>query len=178
MRFPIKEGEDDYDNYEDKKDSLLVSQGYTQPKKRVGIALIILIIALILFSGYFLFFYSKPVSTIEEFVEATNHCNDVSWVREDAQAAWLYIVKGSEKGDACKIEVRLLQMKEGTIEAEKLQGKKMICDVKKGEERFPEKDISRCTGELKEELQDIIIQRMHNYLLQNVGEIKEEFESL
>ena len=69
-------------------------------------------------------------------------------------------------------------MKEGTIEADKLQGKKMVCTVQKGETQFPEKNIAQCTGELKEELQDIIIQRMHNYLLQNVGEIKEEFEGL
>ena len=157
---------------------LLSNQGYNQPQKRVGIALIILIIALITFSSYFLFFYARPVSTSEEFLDAMDSCKDVSWVREDAQASWLYIIKSGEKGDSCNVEIRLLQIKEGTIESEKLQGKKMVCMVQKGETQFPEKDITSCTGKLKEELQDIIIQRMHSYLLQNVGEIREEFESL
>ena len=157
---------------------LLVSQGYDNLQTRVGIALVILIIGLIAFSSYFLFFYAKPVQTSQEFVDAMSYCKDVSWIREDAQASWLYKIKGGAKGDACEVEIRLLKIKEGTIEAEKLEGTKMICTVQKGETQFPEKDISKCTGKLKEELQDIIIQRMHNYLLQNVGEIKEEFESL
>tara|TARA_B100001971_G_C18241020_1_gene570920 strand:+ start:97 stop:618 length:522 start_codon:yes stop_codon:yes gene_type:complete len=157
---------------------LLSTQGYKNPKKRVGIALVILIIALISFSSYLLFFYAKPVSTSEEFLDSMSYCKDVSWIREDAQASWLYKIKGGAKGDACEVEVRLLKMKEGTIEADKLQGKGMTCMFQKGETRFPEKDISKCSGPLKEELQDIIIQRMHNYLLQNVGEIKKEFEEL
>tara|TARA_Y100000310_G_scaffold268360_1_gene280933 strand:+ start:1397 stop:1918 length:522 start_codon:yes stop_codon:yes gene_type:complete len=159
-------------------EGLLKSQGYKNPQKRVGFALTIIIIALIAFSGYFLFFYSRPVNTSEEFLDAMANCRDVSWIREDAQASWLYKIKGGINGDACEIEVVLLKMKEGTIESEKLQGKTMTCSFQKGESRFPEKDISRCSGVLKEELQDIIIQRMHNYLLQNVGEIREEFEGL
>jgi len=154
------------------------SQGYDSIQKRVGLALIILIIGLIVFSSYFLFFYAKPVSNSQEFVDAMAHCKRVSWVREDVQATWLYAIKGNAEGDACKVEVQLLKMKEGTIDSEKLQGKKMICATLKSETRFPEEDISKCEGELKRELQDIIIQRMHNYLLKNVGEIKQEFESL
>jgi len=157
---------------------LLVSQGYDSLQIRVGIVLVILIIGLIAFLSSLLFFYAKPVQTSQEFMDAMNYCKVVSWVREDAQASWLYKIKGGAKGDACKVEIRLLKIKEGTIEAEKLEGTKMICTVQKGETQFPEKDISKCTGKLKEELQDIIIQRMHNYLLQNVGEIKKEFENL
>ena len=154
------------------------SQGYDKIKRRVGLALIVLIIALIVFSGYFLFFYARPVSSSQEFVDAMVSCKRISWVREDSQASWLYTIQGNAKGDACDVEVQLLKMKEGTIDAEKLQGKKMICTILKSETRFPEKDISKCIGELKGELQDIIIQRMHNYLLKNVGEIREEFEGL
>ncbi len=149
---------------------------YNVLQKRVGLALIILIIALIVFTGYFLFFYAKPISTSQEFVNAMASCKKISWIKEDASASWLYTIKGNAKGDACKIEVELLKMKQGTIESEKLQGKKMICIQQKGDTQFPEKSISECFGELKEEMQDIIIQRMHNYLLENVGEIREEFK--
>ena len=52
------------------------------------------------------------------------------------------------------------------------------------EKRFNYKSIliweknNHGSGDLKGDLQDIIIQRMHNYLLKNVGEIREEFGSL
>tara|TARA_Y100000310_G_scaffold72424_1_gene68454 strand:+ start:3489 stop:4013 length:525 start_codon:yes stop_codon:yes gene_type:complete len=154
------------------------SQGYDKVQRRVGIALIILILGLIGFTMYYLVFYAKPVSTSQEFIDSIISCNRASWIREDSQAKWIYIIKGNAKGDACQIHVQLLEMKEGTIGGESLQGKEMECTVLKTETRFPEKDISKCSGELKGELQDIIIQRMHNYLLKNVGEIKEEFEAL
>ena len=61
---------------------------------------------------------------------------------------------------------------------ERLQNKEMVCIVSKGNSQTIEEDVSKCSGVLKGELQDIIIQRMHNYLLENIGEIKEEFVSV
>lgn len=151
---------------------------YDRQKKRVGIALVILIIALIIFTGYFLFFYERQCSDAQCFVNAMENCKPVSWIRADDQASWLYIIKSNAKEDACKIQVELLEVKQGTIDSEKLQGKKMICNIKKGDAKFPEKDLSKCTGILKEQIQDLIIQRMHNYLLENVGEIKQEFAAV
>lgn len=147
-------------------------------RKRVGLALFILVFVLIVYSGYFLFFYEKPVSSTEEFVEAMKSCRPVSWVREDEQATWLYTIKGQGKGDTCRIQVKLFEVKQGTIDSEELEGETMLCIQEKGDTRFPEKNIADCTGRLKEELQDLIIQRMHNYLLENIGEIRSEFESL
>jgi len=161
-----------------KRGSKKILGGQSSPKilkKRVGIALIILIIALVVFTGYFLIFYAKPCSDSTCFSYAMRSCKHVSWVKQDAQAEWIYTIKGNAKGDACKVEVILKKMKEGTVDSEGLQGKEMLCTALKSETQFPEKDISHCSGELKEELQDLIIQRMHNYLLENVGEIQEEF---
>lgn len=151
---------------------------YDRKKRRVGTALVILIIALVIFTGYFLFFHERQCNTAECFVDAMKNCRPVSWIRADDQASWLYIIKSSAKNDACKIEVKLLEVKQGTIDSEKLQGESMICTMQKGETRFPEKEISKCSGVLKEDLQDLIIQRMHNYLLENVGEIKQEFSGI
>ncbi len=160
------------------KRGLFKNQGTDKLKKRVGIALVILIFALIIFTGYFLFFYPKVCSDSACFSDAMRSCKHVSWIKKDAQADWIYIIKGNAKGDTCKVEVTLKNMKAGTIDSEALQGKKMLCTVLKSETNFPEKDISRCSGELKEELQDRIIQRMHSYLLENVGEIQEEFAGI
>ena len=145
-------------------------------KRKVGFSLIILIIALVLFTGYFFLFYERPCNDIECFVDAMKNCRPVSWIREDEQASWLYAIKGSSAGDTCKIKVKLLEVKQGTIDSEELEGETMVCIQQKGDTRFPDKDISSCNGKLKEDLQDLIIQRMHNYLLENVGQIKEEFK--
>ena len=138
----------------------------------IWIAVIFLIFVLIMFLGYFLFFNIRPIEHGEQFFKALQECEKVSWVKEDAQASWLYIIQGETKGDACKIKVKLLKMKQGTSDTENLQGKEMICIVQKEETQFPEKEISKCSGELKEELQDIIIQRMHKYILQNIEELE------
>jgi hypothetical protein len=52
----------------------------------------------------------------------------------------------------------------------------MTCNYPISTLNLPEDDISTCTGPLREELQELIIQRMHNYLIQNIGEIKEDFK--
>ena len=132
-------------------------------KKRFGLALVLLFITLVVFTSYFLFYYPKPCADTngECFSNAMANCKSVSWIKEDVEASWVYTIKKTSRDYSCEVEVKLLKMKEGTIDSEELQGKKMLCIIPKGETQFPEKDISRCSGELKEELQDLIIQRMH-----------------
>lgn len=158
--------------------NLLNKQGYSNLRRRVKIALIILIFALIIFSGYFLFFIEGGCMDSNCFINSMTSCKKVSWIREDAQAAWRYSIKGDAAGDACDVQVTLLEVKEGTIEGSKLNGKSMVCTVQKTDTQFPEKEISQCSGLLKESMQDLIIQRMHNYLLKNVGEIRQEFTAI
>lgn len=143
---------------------------------KVGIALLILFIASISFSIYYLFFYAKVCNTGDCFAKAKQDCDRISYVKENVRGSWLYIIKGSD-GKLCNIEVQLLKLKEGTFKSEKLEGKTMICSIRKDSVKYPEDDLSKCTGILKEELQTLIIQNMHSYLLENVGELKEDFKS-
>ena len=154
---------------------MVVTEDYIKLQKKVGLALVILFVALIIFSVYFLFYYAKPCKDSYCFVDSMVNCKRVSWIREDSQASWVYTIKGKADENSCKVDILLLKLKEGILENEVLEGKKMTCIVEKGSTQLPEKDISKCTGPLKEELQNLIIERMHNYLLENFGEIKEEF---
>jgi len=151
---------------------MLGREHYVKLQRKVGIALVILFLALIAFAIYFLIFYPTPCPDSQCFVDSMANCKRASWIREDSQATWVYTIKGNSKGDLCKVEINLLKIKQGDLDTEKLQGKEMICLVHKGETQFPEKDISRCEGELKEEMQDLVIQRMHNYILENLGDIQ------
>jgi hypothetical protein len=151
---------------------------YASLQKRVGIALLILFAALIVFSIYFLVYYEKPCGSSQCFVDAMASCKRVYWLREDSQGSWIYTIRGNTQGSACKVDVELLSVKKGLIDVEDLERKEMTCFVAKGQTEFPEKDLSKCSGQLKEGIQDLIIQRMHKYLLENVGEIKKEFKNV
>jgi hypothetical protein len=53
----------------------------------------------------------------------------------------------------------------------------MTCYLPIGDDRVPEADISVCHGILKEELQAIIIEKLHLYVVENIGEISSELTS-
>ena len=140
---------------------------------------LILFVIIILILGsviliYFLFFDYNVCEDESCFYSGLVNCDSVSWIRYDVNADWLYQIKGVS-GDGCKVEVQLLKIKKGDLELEWLEGKMMVCDVN-SVGVFPEEDISKCSGKLKEDLQTIIIKRMHDYILQNLGEISEEFK--
>ena len=59
---------------------------------------------------------------------------------------------------------------------EKLSGFNMVCTFPEGISTYPERDIERCHGRLKEELQKIVINRLHKYLIENLGEIEENLD--
>ncbi len=151
-------------------------EGYFDIKKRILISIIILVIALIILLAYFLFFYTKQCKDETCYYNSIQNCKKVYFIRDDPQAVWQYRIMGNSANDACKVEVQLLKLKQGTTENENLIGKQMICSVYKTSQDYPEKLISECTGPLKEEMQTVIINRMHTYLLKNIGRINEEFK--
>jgi hypothetical protein len=50
----------------------------------------------------------------------------------------------------------------------------MKCITSIGSGDMPEKNIENCHGELKEQIQGIIINRLYSQILQNIGKIGEE----
>lgn len=160
-----------------KKKSAKTGRSKKRPRKSffVTITLTIIIIA-ILIGVYFLFFYTSSCEDKQCFDSALDRCKRVSLIKTDENAVWSYKILGpGEKG--CRIEVELIQLKRGQVEIQKLEENKMVCDYVNSES-YPEDDVSMCSGKLKEELQDIIIKRMHDYLLKNLGDIQESFTAI
>jgi hypothetical protein len=52
----------------------------------------------------------------------------------------------------------------------------MTCYYPLGTAAYAEKDLSKCHGLLKEELQTIIINKLHAYILENLGKVEEGLE--
>lgn len=143
-------------------------------KKRPLIILLSLVLILIILGiAIWYFFYYTPVCKDQTcFKEYQDDCSRASYVNQ-GQMILQYKILGKENNN-CNINVKFI---EGNIENQdstKLQNKEMICGIPLGAQMTPESDISLCHGLLKEELQDLIIQKLHTYVVQNMGKINLE----
>ena len=144
-------------------------------KKDVIIILIIILIAII--ASYLTFFRPKACSDIDCFNSAMVDCKKVSYTDESKEAFWKYVIKGRKKDD-CEVEVKLLQLKEGTVDLIDLENKEMICELPLGTVGNPKNYLNRCHGLLKEEMQEVIIKNLHKYIVENLGELREGLDQV
>jgi len=142
--------------------------------KKVIIGVVLLIIAVVIV--WFFFYRTIKCDTNSCFQDKMKTCSRATYVNEDDEASWLYSVRG-EVNRECKIEVRLLQVKEGKLEMTELEGETMDCFYTTGLSVNPESDLSKCHGRLKEDLQEKIIEKLHKYILENLEEIGEGLNS-
>jgi hypothetical protein len=155
----------------------LEAEGYTKIYYRLIMSLVILSILLVAIIAYYVLFYMRPCNSNDCFINSFDKCKKVSFIKEDSQATWQYKLIGNEGKGKCKVEVYLQRLNQGTVENQRLEGKLMVCLVGKESALEVEGDLSKCSGALKEEMQEVVIQRMHNYLLKNCGEIKVNFNA-
>ena len=97
-------------------------------------------------------------------------CSPANYVNEEPDATWFYEIKG-ENGDRCEVEVTMLLAKKGELGIDKLEGQSMTCSYPLGVSAYPEKNLNACHGLLKEGLQEIVIEKIHGYVLNNLEEI-------
>jgi hypothetical protein len=116
---------------------------------------------------WILFFYGGDCKDWECFNAHLGSCDEVSFVG-GKEMIFEYNIQG-KSGDSCVVDVKLLQGELNNKDSMKLEGKSMVCDLPFGVVMSPESDISNCHGLLKEGLQDLIIRKLHLYLVQNLG---------
>ena len=137
--------------------------------------IIILISAIIIVGIIALFatlFYSPRCSDVKCWDERLKACSRATYINEPIDVTWKYSILGT-RGENCEVKVQLIEIKRGLKETEPLKGKEMTCSLPLGFRVDPESDINKCTGQLKEEMQVLIIERLHSYILANVGELTE-----
>lgn len=105
------------------------------------------------------------------FQENMASCSKARYVNEEAEASWLYSIERRFEGQ-CEIEVTLLQAKSGDLGLRDFEGHSMLCTYASGIVTYPDKDLSVCHGLLKEDLQGLIIEKLHSYILANLDDIK------
>ena len=141
-------------------------------KKNVIIMLVSFVFLILIVAIYFSWFFAYSCEDLICYKAHQEKCVHTKFINDDQGMTWRYRIKGKEKGE-CEIEVTALQVKKGTVENIKLEGKKMKCYLPLKDQSLPESDIARCHGELKEGLQDLIIENLHKYIIENLGKIKE-----
>ena len=138
----------------------------------------VLVLIVVVAAIYFTFFFAYKCNDLACFQAHQAECSRAKFIRDGEETTWKYHIKGKEDG-GCEIEVEILGIKKGAVSNQKLVGKSMSCIVPFGSLNSPEADITQCTGQLREELQDLIIQKLHAYVVENLGEIGVElYETL
>jgi len=158
----------------------------SKEKSVLGILTLVLLVVLLLGEAYFILsFYNidilkvitvKKCEDLDCFEAALKNCKKVEF-RYAGENIWKYEIKGKQ-GNNCLVSAKLLQLKQGPFNAEKLEGKSMICEIPKGSVDLPGEDLSVCSGELKEEIQDVLIERLHSYIAENLGKISEDIKKV
>ena len=121
---------------------------------------------------------AKPINctTYACFQENMASCTKATYINEEPEASWRYTIIGKESGE-CKIDVVLLQAKQGDLELDLLRGYAMECRYPIGVTMYPDSDLGACSGRLKEELQSIVIKKLYTYILDNLGQLDESLKN-
>jgi len=142
-------------------------------KRGAKIISIILLTALLLF----LVFYNKQCKDESCFNSYLEKCTKADYTKDTVDSIWQYQILGKQAGK-CAVNVKMLVAKEGNVDIKNLEGKEMVCYTELGLIKDPRADLKNCHGILKEEMQELIIQKMHNYIVTNVGKISEELQKI
>lgn len=141
-------------------------------KTKLRIVFAILIVVLIGIVVYLQFFYKPGCNNFFCFQEKMKSCEKYNFINEAEEATWYYEIKGKTTND-CQIYVKMLNAKKGELGIDSIVGYDMVCSYPLGVGIYPEKDIGKCHGRLKEELQNIIINKLHSYIIENLGKVDE-----
>lgn len=130
-----------------------------------GAILVLVIILLVIF-------YSHGCENQTCFEDYLKSCRKASYI-SIGKMTFEYSILGESKG-ICNVNVKLLQGDLNNQDSLKLEKKEMVCSLPLGVVAAPEADMSKCSGPLKEGLQDLIIGKLYAYIVQNFGKINAE----
>ena len=143
-------------------------------KRGIIISSIIIVLAIAVFIT---FFYQPRCDNTTCWETKLIECSRATYIHNPLDVTWEYKINGKTEG-RCEVEVTALQIKRGLKKTEVLEGKSMTCFLPLGATTAPEANPNLCTGRLKEEMQNLIIIKLHEYVIQNVGPIEESLREI
>jgi hypothetical protein len=147
-------------------------------RKRLFFAIIIIALTIVILAPvlYIFQFSATECYNFICFQDRMRQCKPAQFLNEEPEATWKYYILG-KSDNKCEIEVTLLRAKEGELDIHKLEGLSMLCEYPLNFASYPEKDLSKCHGRLKEELQSRIIEKLHSIILENIENFNTELNT-
>jgi len=145
---------------------------FLNSKNLLIFSVIVIILILLYFAWIFIFGQYQGCKSWECFNENLAACKKTRFAG-GTDIIFGYQIEG-KSGKNCEVTVEFIQGEIPNKEAKELTGKTMTCSLPQGVIMLPESDLSRCTGPLKEKLQEQIISQLHNFIVQNLGQINKE----
>ncbi|MFA5019813.1 MAG: hypothetical protein WC533_01800 [Candidatus Pacearchaeota archaeon] len=142
-------------------------------KKGVKIILIVLII-FIAISVYLTFIYKFRCDNIVCWEQKFERCSRASFVNDAGEVVWKYTILGKNRDGKCEVEVTAIRLKSGLKKSIEMEGQSMVCLTDLGTINNPETTPANCHGRLKETLQELMIEKLYQYILDNVGKVSQE----
>jgi len=138
---------------------------------KIKISTLFGILALVLLIFFIYLFFIKEEKCNNELCFRINlrNCERASYNTGE----WFYKIIGKNKGN-CVVYVKNIYLYEKEFEiAEALKGKDMECNIPLSEAGFymPIDNIENCHGILKEAILDLMVKKMHLYIIKHIGEI-------
>ncbi|MDO8516858.1 MAG: hypothetical protein Q7S33_01925 [Nanoarchaeota archaeon] len=155
-----------------KKEELDVTEKIRKTKKIILIFFIALIGLLIVAWIWASFFYYTPCIDDGCFNENLGNCHNAKYTKY-SNMTLLYTIQGKQNNN-CLVSVKLIEGDLSNQDSLALENKEMLCEIPYGMIIAPEANIDNCHGLLKEGLQDLILSRLHSYIVQNLGKINSE----
>jgi hypothetical protein len=134
-------------------------------------AIIIILLFLLIITIVVGFFYIPECNSKDCFIKAMFNCKITNFESSAKNVTWQYGIRGTSD-NFCIVSVKALNVQMEADVASKLEGQNMDCYIPKdvAGSFMPEAKLEYCHGILKEGLQDLIIEKMHLYILQNLGQ--------
>ena len=97
-------------------------------------------------------------------------CSRVIYYKDSPNELTGYKILGSSN-NLCQVNVKILQVKQGTLDMLKFENQEMVCSIPLGTLASPESNLQNCQGNLKESIQDAIINDLHSQIVDNLNGI-------
>lgn len=156
------------------------------PEKHTGRKLVIIILILIALLIVALYSYYPINCKADEacFIKEAQVCSRASVSTYKEGNEFIYEIK-AQKGADCIFSIKMNKMREGTDYnlVKLMEGREMLCQIPLEEfKKNPLADtkdvIDRCTGSLKEALQQLTIERLYSVIIGNIAGIDKELQKL
>ncbi|GEM_PF-3828188 len=146
-----------------------------------GVLIIILILIVLSVALYFTFIYTPKCDNLQCWETKLEKCGRASYTNDAGDVVWQYKIEGKSRVNnlnKCIVNVKLLDLRKGSVKSLRLVNKEMKCAVPFGVISYPETNSESCSGTLKEGMQSLIIEQLYQYILDNVGKIGSEIADI